>query len=250
MTLEEALKKIALLEGVTKELDDKLTEFKSMDIEALQGKVQSYEALGTVEEVEELITTAESMKEELGKYRDLGEVQELEDALESMVTFSENFHSKLGANIEEVESALSTAKETIEAYSELGTIADIEELIDTAKDLNESLNEYRELLTVDEALAVVESYEQDLHDIQVNDLMESFSITAEFAGEMIEKWGSKDEAEKALSQVTSSLKTTVENQDATDNKEGEGKPEETEKTEESTTVATPAKSRLRNLLGL
>lgn len=251
MTIEEALKKIALLEGVTKELDEKLTEYKSKDIETLESKVKSYEDLGSVEDIESLLKTAEDMKKELDEYRELGEAKELEEALDSMATFTENFYTRLGENIEQVEEALNTAKETIETYKEFGTPDDIEELLATAVDLNESVKAYSTLLTVEEAETIVESYEAELVALNTASLVESFNISEAFATEMLEKWGSLQEAESALAAVAGSLKKN-ESEDST---EGETPVEGTEgepaKIEESTTVpAKSMKSRLHNLLGL
>lgn len=259
MQLEEALKKIALLEGVTKELDGKLGE-SLQTIETLEGKLKPYEELGSVEDINSVISTVEEMKDELGKYRELGDVETLDEALENMCTFTENFHSKLGNSVEEVVEALDTATQTIEAYKELGSISDIEELIQTAESLNDDLQKYENLMTIEEAEAIVESYEDDLKDIQVAKLTESFNVSEAFANEMLEKWGTFEEAEKALAEVAGSLKKTTE---TSETKEEEGNPEEGEPTDESKVTEggdlnkadesaskSTIKQRLQNLLNL
>ena len=249
MQLEEALKKIALLESVTKEMDEQLAKFKSMDISALENEVKSYREIGTVEDLTNLVETAEEMKDELSKYQELGEYSDLEVALDGMIDFTKEFKERLGNDIDEVENALKTSTEVIESYKELGTLEDIQELMDKTLDINEKLSKYESLLTLDEAVAVVESFEDDLKEIQVSKLQESFNISEPFAVEMLEKWGSLDEAEKVLTEVAGSLKKVEsKDEDGEENKESDGEKETP--ANESVSTSKTNKERFKNLLGL
>lgn len=242
MQLEEALKKIALLESVTKEMDEQLAKFKSIDVSALENEVKSYRELGTVEDINDLIEAAEGMNEELSKYQELGEYSDLEVALDGMIDFTKEFKERLGNDIDEVESALKTSAEVIESYKELGTLEDIQELMDKTLDVNEKLSKYESLLTLDEAVAVVESFEDDLKEIQVSKLQESFNISEPFAVEMLEKWGSLDEAEKVLTEVAGSLKKDENSEESEGEKETPAN--------ESVSTGMTNKERFKNLLGL
>lgn len=242
MQLEEALKKIALLESVTKEMDEQLAKFKSIDVSALENEVKSYRELGTVEDINDLIEAAEGMNEELSKYQELGEYSDLEVALDGMIDFTKEFKERLGNDIDEVESALKTSAEVIESYKELGTLEDIQELMDKTLDVNEKLSKYESLLTLNEAIAVVESFEDDLKEIQVSKLQESFNISEPFAVEMLEKWGSLDEAEKVLTEVAGSLKKDENSEESEGEKETPAN--------ESVSTGMTNKERFKNLLGL
>lgn len=242
MQLEEALKKIALLESVTKEMDEQLAKFKSIDVSALENEVKSYRELGTVEDINDLIEAAEGMNEELSKYQELGEYSDLEVALDGMIDFTKEFKERLGNDIDEVEGALKISTEVIESYKELGTLEDIQELMDKTLDVNEKLSKYESLLTLDEAVAVVESFEDDLKEIQVSKLQESFNISEPFAVEILEKWGSLEEAEKVLTEVAGSLKK--------DENGGESDGEKETPANESVSTSKTNKERFKNLLGL
>lgn len=242
MQLEEALKKIALLESVTKEMDEQLAKFKSIDVSALENEVKSYRELGTVEDINDLIEAAEGMNEELSKYQELGEYSDLEVALDGMIDFTKEFKERLGNDIDEVEGALKISTEVIESYKELGTLEDIQELMDRTLDINEKLSKYESLLTLNEAIAVVESFEDDLKEIQVSKLQESFNISEPFAVEILEKWGSLEEAEKVLTEVAGSLKK--------DENGGESDGEKETPANESVSTSKTNKERFKNLLGL
>lgn len=242
MQLEEALKKIALLESVTKEMDEQLAKFKSIDVSALENEVKSYKELGTVEDINDLMKAAEGMNEELSKYQELGEYSDLEVALDGMIDFTKEFKERLGNDIDEVEGALKTSTEVIESYKELGTLEDIQELMDKTLDINEKLSKYESLLTLDEAVAVVESFEDDLKEIQVSKLQESFNISEPFAVEILEKWGSLEEAEKVLTEVAGSLKKDENGEESEGEKETPAN--------ESVSTGKTNKERFKNLLGL
>lgn len=242
MQLEEALKKIALLESVTKEMDEQLAKFKSIDVSALENEVKSYKELGTVEDINDLMKAAEGMNEELSKYQELGEYSDLEVALDGMIDFTKEFKERLGNDIDEVEGALKTSTEVIESYKELGTLEDIQELMDRTLDINEKLSKYESLLTLDEAVAVVESFEDDLKEIQVSKLQESFNISEPFAVEILEKWGSLEEAEKVLTEVAGSLKKDENGEESEGEKETPAN--------ESVSTGKTNKERFKNLLGL
>lgn len=242
MQLEEALKKIALLESVTKEMDEQLAKFKSIDVSALENEVKSYKELGTVEDINDLMKAAEGMNEELSKYQELGEYSDLEVALDGMIDFTKEFKERLGNDIDEVESALKISAEVIESYKELGTLEDIQELMDRTLDINEKLSKYESLLTLDEAVAVVESFEDDLKEIQVSKLQESFNISEPFAVEILEKWGSLEEAEKVLTEVAGSLKKDENGEESEGEKETPAN--------ESVSTGKTNKERFKNLLGL
>lgn len=242
MQLEEALKKIALLESVTKEMDEQLAKFKSIDVSALENEVKSYKELGTVEDINDLMKAAEGMNEELSKYQELGEYSDLEVALDGMIDFTKEFKERLGNDIDEVEGALKMSAEVIESYKELGTLEDIQELMDRTLDINEKLSKYESLLTLDEAVAVVESFEDDLKEIQVSKLQESFNISEPFAVEILEKWGSLEEAEKVLTEVAGSLKKDENGEESEGEKETPAN--------ESVSTGKTNKERFKNLLGL
>lgn len=242
MQLEEALKKIALLESVTKEMDEQLAKFKSIDVSALENEVKSYKELGTVEDINDLMKAAEGMNEELSKYQELGEYSDLEVALDGMIDFTKEFKERLGNDIDEVEGALKISAEVIESYKELGTLEDIQELMDKTLDINEKLSKYESLLTLDEAVAVVESFEDDLKEIQVSKLQESFNISEPFAVEILEKWGSLEEAEKVLTEVAGSLKKDENGEESEGEKETPAN--------ESVSTGKTNKERFKNLLGL
>lgn len=242
MQLEEALKKIALLESVTKEMDEQLAKFKSIDVSALENEVKSYKELGTVEDINDLMKAAEGMNEELSKYQELGEYSDLEVALDGMIDFTKEFKERLGNDIDEVEGALKTSTEVIESYKELGTLEDIQELMDRTLDINGKLSKYESLLTLDEAVAVVESFEDDLKEIQVSKLQESFNISEPFAVEILEKWGSLEEAEKVLTEVAGSLKKDENGEESEGEKETPAN--------ESVSTGKTNKERFKNLLGL
>lgn len=246
MTLEDALKKIALLESVVREMDEKLATFKSKNIEALESEVNSYKELGTVEDVNNLIATTENLKAELDQYKELGEISDIEEALDGMVEFTKEFKERLGDDIDQVESALKVSENLLTVYSELGTPDEVEDLITTAEDLNSQLKEYKDLLTIEEAHAVVESFESDLKELQVSRLQESYNVSESFAAEILEKWGNLEDAERVLSEVAGSLKKEVKESDEESSNGYAG--DQTPPANES--VSTTTKNRIKNLLGL
>lgn len=243
MTLEDALKKIALLESVVREMDEKLATFKSKNIEALESEVNSYKELGTVEDVNDLIEAAENLKAELDQYKELGEISDIEEALDGMVDFTKEFKERLGDDIDQVESALKVSENLLTAYSELGTPDEVEDLISTAEDLNSQLKEYKDLLTVEEAYAVVESFESDLKELQVSRLQESYNVSESFAAEILEKWGNLEDAERVLSEVAGSLKRESGEEPAYGDAGYQRLPA-------NESASTTTRKRIRNLLGL
>lgn len=140
----------------------------------LESQVVAYKYLGTPEEIEEALHTAE---QRFSEYSRLGTPEEIEEALEYLKTYS-TFGSpsqiseslKVGTDVnqlgtpDQIEEALDAASHTIQIYKDLGTPAEIEEALDVLENYVDlgTPEEVQEALT--RALDLVDTVKRDRQD--------------------------------------------------------------------------------------
>jgi len=192
-TLSETLKKSQNSLQKANETNAKLTE----ELEASKAKVQAYvDKCGSMEQVEEALAMSEKALNTLAEYQKLGTVAEIQELmtkaealapkLEQLSTLTE--YRELGSVedikslMEKSESALEKLKDlsVLEDYRKLGSIEEIqnlsqkcESMIPRLKQLS-SLKEYRELGSVEEIKGLMEVCEKALPKLAELSVLEDY----------------------------------------------------------------------------
>lgn len=182
----------------------------------MESELSSYRELGTVEELKAVKVKSDESTTLLAQYLELGTVAELDEAITGMITFSDSFKD-IGSSVEEVSQALSASAESLMAYKELGTIAEIKETLsafsqtmEDHKEMSEELNTYRSFGSLEDLKEIEEAYAKEEKDGNVKALSEKFDVSPEFAAEMLEKFGTTEDAEAMIEKFAGSLKKSDE----------------------------------------
>lgn len=161
--LLESYKAIGSLEDIEKAFDD---------TEKVCEELEYYLELGSIDELEETLESSLSLVEQLGDYATLGTAGELTLAIEGMAEFASDFNTKFGS-FDEVQDALLLSKKVIESYTAIGT--------------------------PDELKNLVLQLESDFKVLSVETIMSKLNISETTAVEAIEKHGSIKSVLEALS---------------------------------------------------
>ena len=178
--LEEYKKKASVLEAKEKELKEKLEE-ATRELEELKGlkaELEKYRQIGSVDEIDEALDKA---KRALEEYKELGSPSEIEEALDEAISMLSQY-KELGSP-EEVEEALSKAKETLEKYQELGSPSEIEEVFskteEMIKQVMESMKKQKVEELADELNVPVEAIEKVYGKMSEDEIREFFKEFSE-----------------------------------------------------------------------
>lgn len=188
--------KLKVATELSKNLDETVTKYESMDVEGMAARLESFEALGSVEELQ-------AKMESLAKYESIDtpdDIKSLIDkAAEILTGIDEEFGTpdvirdkfeELNTTIQDLQTKVAEAQAQLEQKD--ATIAEQDEVMEKAESIISKMESYWG--TEEKMTATFESIKKQEHEALVNRLATEGKITTDQAEQALGKFESYDEA--------------------------------------------------------
>ena len=204
-------------------------------VEELDGQLNKYRELGTVDEIDEALTKAKTIVE---KIKDIS-LATAEDDMKQLAEYRE-----LGS-VEQIDEAIDKSIETISIYKELGKPEEIGGLLEKATSL---LEQYSVLGKPSEIEKILDMYQEKIVSSRCEEIGAKFNVDSSLVRKMYEKASDFDTVEELLELSFSRKTSAPKKEEKKEEKKTEKKPAKKLTVESKKVTANNLKSLIRGLM--